>query len=359
MKRIALLVLLLIVAATAIGWGLTRESAKPDLAVTAVRRTSVSALGRLEPASRVLRIAAPSGNEGSCLAELFVQEGQDIVQGQLLATMDTHNRRAASVTEAQAHLAAARARLKQIEAGSKQGDINAAAAAVEIAARELEASERDLRRAEELYSRKAISVAERDDERVAYARAQQDQLRAQAQLESVREVRSVDVDVQRAEVELAAAALALAQQNLDATQVRAPVAGRILKIHARAGETVDSDGILELGQVEHMQAVAEVFEGDVPSIVVGQRATIRIDTTGQEFSGQVVEIGHIVGRKVVLTNDPVSDTDARVVEVRIDLAEDRPESVARMSRARVLVEISLEDPPADASAKPSSMGDAP
>lgn len=359
MKRIALLVVLVIVAATAIGWGLTRELAKPEPQKTEVRRTHVSALGRLEPASRVLRVAVPSGNEGSCLAELFVEEGQDVAQGQLLATMDTHDRRAASVAEAQAQLAAARARLKQIEAGSKQGDINAAVAAVEIAARELEASERDLRRAEELHSRKAISVAERDDARVSYARAQQDHLRAQAQLESVREVRPVDVDVQRAEVELAAAALALAEQNLEATKVHAPVSGRVLKIHARSGETVDADGILELGQVEHMQAVAEVFEGDVPRIAVGQRATIRIDTTGQEFPGQVVEIGHIVGRKVVLTNDPVSDTDARVVEVRIDLAEDRPESVARMSRARVLVEISLAEPPAESSTKPSSTGDAP
>jgi HlyD family secretion protein len=46
----------------------------------------------------------------------------------------------------------------------------------------------------------------------------------------------------------------------------------------------------------------------------------------------------------VLTNDPVSDTDARVVEVRIDLKSDQIESVARLSNARVEVTILLQVP---------------
>jgi hypothetical protein len=44
----------------------------------------------------------------------------------------------------------------------------------------------------------------------------------------------------------------------------------------------------------------------------------------------------------VLTNDPVSDTDARVVEVRIDLNSDQIESVTRLSNARVEITILLD-----------------
>jgi HlyD family secretion protein len=44
-----------------------------------------------------------------------------------------------------------------------------------------------------------------------------------------------------------------------------------------------------------------------------------------------------VARKIVLTNDPVSDTDARVVEVRIDLEPESARRVERLSNARVEV----------------------
>ena len=72
------------------------------------------------------------------------------------------------------------------------------------------------------------------------------------------------------------------------------------------------------------------------------KATIRIDSSGHQIDGTVIEIGNLVSRKVVLTNDPVSDTDARVVEVRIDLNLDQIESVARLSNARVEVTILLD-----------------
>lgn len=50
---------------------------------------------------------------------------------------------------------------------------------------------------------------------------------------------------------------------------------------------------------------------------------------------------NLVARKVVLTNDPVSDTDARIVEVRIQLDPEHLEYVARLSNSRVEVGIRL------------------
>jgi HlyD family secretion protein len=99
--------------------------------------------------------------------------------------------------------------------------------------------------------------------------------------------------------------------------------------------------VLELGNVLRMQAVAEVFEADVSLVHLGMTAKINIDSSGHQIDGKVVEIGNLVSRKVVLTNDPVSDTDARVVEVRIDLNSDQIESVARLSNARVEITILL------------------
>jgi HlyD family secretion protein len=112
--------------------------------------------------------------------------------------------------------------------------------------------------------------------------------------------------------------------------------------------------VLELGDVREMQAVAEVFEADVSLLREGLSAEVVVDGSGDRLTGRVVEIGHLVARKVVLTNDPVSDTDARVVEVRVSLDAESSARVARLSNARVEVKISLADPAPTVSLLPSS-----
>src|SRR2546425_1044720 len=69
-------------------------------------------------------------------------------------------------------------------------------------------------------------------------------------------------DGARLKADAAAAELDGARAVLEADTVRAPVAGRILKVHARSGERVGPAGIVELGATERMYAVAEVYETD-------------------------------------------------------------------------------------------------
>jgi HlyD family secretion protein len=84
-----------------------------------------------------------------------------------------------------------------------------------------------------------------------------------------------------------------------------------------------------------MHAVAEVYEGDLLRVRVGERARVTLESSGEVLAGVVVEVGHVVARKAVLSNDPVSDTDARVVEVRIRLDQADSRRVERLSNARV------------------------
>ena len=100
-----------------------------------------------------------------------------------------------------------------------------------------------------------------------------------------------------------------------------------------------------MGDVRHMQAVAEVFEGDVPLLSEGLEAEVVIDGSGERLSGTVQRIGHVVARKIVLTNDPVSDTDARVVEVRIALDNESIAKVQRLANTRIEVHIHLKRSP--------------
>ncbi|MFN8706268.1 MAG: HlyD family efflux transporter periplasmic adaptor subunit, partial [Planctomyces sp.] len=137
------------------------------------------------------------------------------------------------------------------------------------------------------------------------------------------------------------------------SELRAPSAGRILRIVSRPGEKISEKGIMELGDVSRMEAVAEVFEADVTLLRLKMTADVIFDASGDRMTGVVSEIGNQVARKVVLTNDPVSDTDARVVEVRVRLDDQFMERVARLSNARVEIHIQLDDAGAADSNSPS------
>ena len=350
-SRLRLLMMLVLVGGSIGGWFYYQHVQAQDIAAQAAleslkpaKRVQVHSLGRLEPTGTILQLSPRSGNEGAVIEKLLVNEGDDVDAGATLAILDNQARRQAALEEAQARLAAAEARLQQIKAGAKVGDIEAQQAAVNMAEAQSKVAARDLNRAKELHAKQAISIELVDQRQWEFDRLQLEQRRATGTLESLKEIRDVDVAVAEKDITGARAAVARTQADLDASIVTAPASGRILKIHTHPGEKLNERGVLEMGNVLRMQAVAEVFEADVSLIETGMKAEIRIDSSGHKIEGTVIEIGNLVSRKVVLTNDPVSDTDARVVEVRIDLNSDQIESVSRLANARVEVTILLEGP---------------
>lgn len=301
----------------------------------------VHALGRLEPRGRVLNIAPSSGNESTTVQKLFVREGSEVEANALLAYLDNYDRRKAALAEAEARLASAETRLEQIKAGNKHGDIEAQRERVALLARNVDYAERDLARALELHQKSAISAEQLESKQWIYDRAVIELREAKQILISIAEVRPTDIAVAESEVATNRANVASATADLAATEIRAPSAGRILKIHAYPGEKIAGAGLLELGDVSQMYAVAEVYEGDIPRLAPGMDIRVRLDATGDELRGELEEIGTIVARKNVLSNDPLSDTDARVVEVRIKLTH-VSDWIQRLSNARV--EVSFRSP---------------
>ncbi|MEL7058396.1 MAG: HlyD family efflux transporter periplasmic adaptor subunit [Acidobacteriota bacterium] len=313
----------------------------------------VHALGRLEPTGTILKVGVPAGNEASCVAELAVEEGQRVNAGQVLAVMDSFATKAARMQEANAQVEAARARLRQSAASAKEAELDAARAEVQRLVHRIRSTRRTQERMAALLADGVVAAETVDATRSAVAEARQEHRRALARLSGLEQVRSVDLDLRRAEISVARATAAIAAADLDTARVLAPRAGTVLKIHARPGELPGVDGLLELGDVSRLQAVAEVFEGDIQRVQIGRAATVELFSTGDTFRGRVAAIGSIVGRMAVLTNDPVSDTDARVVEVRIDLEEEAIETLRGLSNARVLVHIEATGP-----SSPAAAGDA-
>ena len=164
---------------------------------------------------------------------------------------------------------------------------------------------------------------------------------ARATLAQISEVRGVDVQVAQAEVNRSISVLSQAQANLAEATIRAPIAGRIFEIHTKAGETVGSNGIVELGQPDRMEVVTEVYQTDISKIRSGQSATITSESFTGEVRGTVRQIGLQVKQQAVSNGTPGENLDRRVVEVRILLNPTDTNRVQALTNLQVQVAIKL------------------
>ncbi len=279
--------------------------------------TQVAALGRLEPRGGVVRIAAPStplSLAGSVVAELLVEEGDDVEAGQLLAVSDAAPALEAAVRVADAELTRSR---QAAEAAQSKAD----EACVIADVLEREAARRDRLLDQALASQEEAEQARGD---------------AQAQAASCSAAR-VTARVSEADIEVASARLALRQAELARTRVLAPFSGRVLRITAEPGEYVGPEGILELGRVNQMMAIAEVFETDVRHVTPGQSAIVSSDALDGDKTGRVAFVRPKVQKQDEIGTDPAARKDARIVEVGIAL--DDPGEAMNLTHLQVEVVI--------------------
>ncbi|WP_427158116.1 ABC exporter membrane fusion protein [Aliinostoc sp. HNIBRCY26] len=91
----------------------------------------ITALGRLEPETEVIKLSAPLVLDGDRIAEIRVEEGDRVQAGQVIAVLDSHARLKTAVLQAEKQVRVAQAKLNQVKAGAKSGDILAQKASVE------------------------------------------------------------------------------------------------------------------------------------------------------------------------------------------------------------------------------------
>ncbi len=161
------------------------------------------------------------------------------------------------------------------------------------------------------------------------------ELARSAKLQAGRAASRAARDTAEMKVKVAKAFLAEARANLALSEVRAPVAGQVLAVHAREGERVGEEGIVELGETDQMYAVAEVYETDIGRVRPGQKATITSPALQAPLTGQVERVGLMVSKMDVLGTDPVAKTDARVVEVDVKLDEGQDASTLTYLQVKV------------------------
>lgn len=278
---------------------------------------AVSALGRLEPHHGVIQVTAPVSPEattGMVLEQLLVEPGDDVARGDLIAVTETAALLRALLAETQAELARSRRRAEAVA-----GAADAECVRAEVFRREADRRARLLQQSLSSVEETERAVGEADF-RAATCRAAR-----------------LDAEASSAEVAVAEARVGRAQAALERAHVRSPADGRILEVNARPGELVGRDGIVELGQVQRMYAIAEVYETDIGRVAVGQSATITSQVLSGPLSGVVEHVRLQVRKQDQMGTDPAARKDARIIEVEILL--DDPAPVAGLSHLQVEVVI--------------------
>ena len=249
----------------------------------------VAALGQLSPAGEVRKLASPVSQFGTFprVIELFVNEGDYVKKNTVLATFENRDK--------------LKSELEKKEDLLKTNDL-------EISLKEDQLKRFKLAMDKKVYSE--IQFSQREDELLKLKKQK---------IINLAEKKAIQID-------------------LFNSQLRSPINGYILSINTRVGERSDSDGILEIGASQNMEAIIEVYESDIDRVFLNQNVELISENGGfdEKLSGIVVRINPQVKQRKVLSTDPTGDADARIIEVLVKLNQESIEKVKSFAGMKVI-----------------------
>ncbi|MEM9148907.1 MAG: efflux RND transporter periplasmic adaptor subunit [Cyanobacteria bacterium P01_F01_bin.3] len=268
----------------------------------------VTASGEVEP----IRTVNLSPKSAGIVQELFVEQGDRVTQGDLIARMD-NDQLNAQIIQNEASVAEARAQLDDVLNGASGTDIGQAEAAVSAARAQLtdararlSLSESDLIRSQRLFEQGAISRSDLDrainenrsaaagiDQAIARVNEAEERLTDQQDGNDAETITQAEARLRRAQGQLQAV-----EVQLGDTQVRAPFNGIVTQRFASEGafvtptatasDVTSATSTAIVAIASGLEVIAEVPEADISSIKVGQSVEIVADAYPEEtFDGEV------------------------------------------------------------------------
>ncbi len=282
-----------------------------------------AAPGRIEPKSGLVRVGA--GLLGR-IAEVTIKTNDAVEEGELLIRLDDEEARArlqAAETEA-----SSRKRERDAQTLDKaREDLRKAEDAVFNAERQLTNSRFELE-----YELQAKRSGSGSADRVSDARRNVSSARDKLQKErgsyAVAQAKADVPAPSRLESALQASRsdVAVAEALLEKTRIRAPVAGTVLQLPAKAGEMVSpspEQALAVIGDMSVVRLKAELDEHDVSKVKIGGKVIVKSGAyPGKEFSGTVTEMAPTLASPKFALRGARRPTDVEVREVTIDLEGD-------------------------------------
>jgi len=302
------------------------------------QRRSITAPGRIQPRDGIVTIAAPAVAFGvAIVSELHVSEGESVEPGQVLAVLKDRDALETEVAASERRVDVAQAKLIALQSGGKREDIQALQAELQGEEARLAQIAAETRRASQLHAEHVLSAAALEAQQARWSVAARALEAKRARLQGLSSVRPADVAVATAELSAAKAEVDTARAKLANQYVRAPSAGRVLRIHAYPGQAIGAEGLLSFGQTNAMFVDAEVTEHDIARARIGQSARVAGESLSKPLEGTVERIGFVVGAREVFELDPTAFADSRIVHVLIRVKD--AAAAERFINARVTVEI--------------------
>ena len=242
--------------------------------------------GKVDVEGGIIQVAARSAGT---VSEVFVQEGDVVTKGEILARQESDAQSLAVRT--------ARAGVAQAVSAEQLTEVT------------IRTSQREYDRLAKLAPSNFV--------------AQQKLDQAQDAIDTAK----ATLDTQAAAVQTAQAQLAQAQYNEELTVIRAPMDGKIIRRYANPGAGASTLNVSDMFDLEpaipHIIR-AEIVESSIPDVAVGQEAEIVSENDQTKtYVGHVIRIAATFGARKLLSDNGNEATDERVVEVVVS-ADDTP-----------------------------------
>lgn len=218
-------------------------------------------------------------NASGRIAAMRVQEGERVVQGQVLARLDT-TRLQLALAQAEALAAAQRSQVAKLKAGSRPEEIRQAAALRDAARAAVADAEQVYRRQQELVARKFVSPQQLDSAKNALDAAREKMKAAdESHRLAVLGPRAEDLAAAEASLRAQEAAVAGLKQDIAEGELKAPAAGVVQNRVLEAGDMASAQKTaLTLALADPLWARVYLPEPALGRIAVGARATVVTDS---------------------------------------------------------------------------------
>lgn len=276
--RVALILAALVAVGAALWWWMSgRGAARQELAL----------YGNID-----LRQIDLPFNGSERVAEVLVQEGDHVRQGQLLARLET-SRLAPQVARAQADLEAQQQMVNRLHAGNRPAEIDQARANAAAARADAVNAHAQLERLRTLSQNTAGRALSRQDLDSAQAAADAAEARLNASEKALAlelaGPRREDIAQGEAQLQSQQAALAMLQQQLRDAELRAPVDAVVRSRVVEPGEiSSPQKTAFTLAIIDPKWVRTYVAETDLGSVREGMRGSVTVDAfPGRHFEGWI------------------------------------------------------------------------
>lgn len=233
----------------------------------------ITATGTIE-ATEVTVSAQASGP----VKHLRVEEGNRVSAGDTLLVLENTDW-LYQLQQAQAGLDGAEAQLRMAKEGMREEDVLQAEA-------NFKSAESDLKRMEELAKSRSISEKQLEDARTRYT------LMQQMWMKMKRGSRTEEIQIAKARRDQSLAQVSSLNKRVNDCVVTASLAGTVTKRFVEKGELVGQGmPLVRISNLTRMNIMIYIPEVELPRIVLGQQATIRVDAFAtRDFKGTVTFI---------------------------------------------------------------------